>query len=171
MSLLESKDDEDLFEYIYLNFRKQMLNYAYKLLNNYDDSEDVVHNTFVDIAKNIKIFKNKEDKTIYCYLMCATKGHTINYIRKNKKEYKALQDYNDKVNELYKSQTDINSIVDYGSIVDIIRSLDDKYSDVLFLYYVEELTYKEVSSLLNINPSTVLTRIARGKSILRKRLK
>lgn len=171
LSVLESEDDQDLLEYIYLNFRKQMLCYANKILNNYDDSEDVVHNTFMDIAKNIKIFRNKEDKTIYCYLMCATKGHAINYIRKNKKEIKVNQQFNERQQIRFENQNAIESIINYNNIVDKIRSLDEKYSDVLFLFYVEELTYKEIASLLKINPSTVLTRIARGKKMLLKQLK
>lgn len=163
LNLIDNTEEKDLFEYIYIHFRKQMLHLANEILNNPYDSEDVVHNTFIDISKSIHIFENRNDKEICSYLMCATRGHAYNFIRKRNNE-------NEKISELKyllpAAYNPMEIICDYNTIVDAIRNLDELYSDVLYLYFVEQLTDKEISLLLGRKPSTIRTQIVRGKAMI-----
>ena len=59
LSLIDDQDDKDKFEYLYNSFHVYMLEEAYKIVKNNYDAEDVVHDTFMDLAKNIKYFGQK----------------------------------------------------------------------------------------------------------------
>lgn len=50
---------------------------------------------------------------------------------------------------------------------EIIRAVDEKYRDVLVLYYVEGFRTKEIAGMLNMNEATVRTRLRRGRENLR----
>lgn len=163
LNLIDDAVGKDKFEYIYVHFRKQMLHLANEILNNPYDAEDVVHNTFIDIVKAIHIFENRSDKEICSYLMCATRGHAYNFLKKRENENQNIINLKDFLPAYY-NQTEI--ICDYNIIIDAIRNLDELYADVLYLYFVEQLTNKEISLLLGRKPSTIRTQIARGKSIL-----
>lgn len=167
LSIIEDSKEQDKFEYIYLHFRKQMLNYANQLLNNPYDSEDVVHNTFIDIAKSMYLFDKRSDKEICSYLMCATRGHVYNFMRKSKNETEALSSLK-YILPIYDDSVEI--ISEYDMLVEAIRNLDELYSDVLYLHYVEQLTDREISVLLGRKPSTIRTQIVRGKIKLQEYL-
>ncbi len=169
LSLIDDSKKQDKFEYIYIHFRKQMLHLANEIINNPYDSEDVVHNTFLSIAKNIHIFDNRSDKEIYTYLMCATRGHSYNFIRK--KNYELQYINNEKVFYSDAVWNDLEKTVDFDFLVDTIKNLNPLYADVLYLYYVKELTYKEVARLLNRKPKTIRKQIERGKALLLAELK
>ena len=49
--------------------------------------------------------------------------------------------------------------------------MPEKYSTVLHLYYYEELSIKEISSVLRLPSATVGTRLARGRAALKEMLK
>lgn len=49
----------------------------------------------------------------------------------------------------------------------VLSRLPEKYQQVLSLYYIEGLSTKEISRVLEINLNTVLTRLARAKKKLR----
>ena len=169
LNLINSTKEKEKFEYIYTHFKKEMLYSANHLLHNPYDSEDVVHNTFIDIAKNIHIFENRSDKEIYFYLMCATRGHAYNFLRKKNNESKFI---NETVNLFTNiSPIRIDDTVDFDLLVEAIKNLHELYSDVLYLYYVQELTYKEIAGLLGRKPATVRKQIERGKSLLLLELK
>ena len=51
-----------------------------------------------------------------------------------------------------------------------IAQLQTKYKEVILLYYYNELTVKEISTILNINESTVKTRLKRGREKLKFKL-
>ena len=51
----------------------------------------------------------------------------------------------------------------YSYIVSAILSLDEKYRDVLSLYYLNELTVSEISHLLSRKENTVKQQLARGR--------
>ena len=52
-----------------------------------------------------------------------------------------------------------------------VLALPEKYRTVLGLYYYEELSTKEIAALLNIRQTAVTTRLARGRELLKQRLK
>lgn len=164
LSTIETKEERDTFVYIYTHFRKQMLLAANRIVNNPYDAEDIVHNTFVTISKNLKLFENKSDKTIHSYLIQATKGHAHNYIKKNDAERRAIHRSGQKLPKGYVD--DFVLKIEYDLILDAIRKLNDIYSTVLYLYYIEEMTYTEVANLLGRKPKTVRKQIERGKEQL-----
>ena len=49
-----------------------------------------------------------------------------------------------------------------------MKQLSPKYREVLILFYLEELGYKEIADVLSIPISTVGVRIARAKAQLKK---
>lgn len=51
-----------------------------------------------------------------------------------------------------------------------VMSLPEKYRTALYLFYYEELTVKEISEALDINESTVTTRLTRARNMLRSQL-
>lgn len=51
-----------------------------------------------------------------------------------------------------------------------MKKLPDKYSLVLYLYYYEEYSVKEISFLLGKKENSIKTQLSRGRELLRKRL-
>ena len=62
-----------------------------------------------------------------------------------------------------KEQKEIREVVDKG-----LREIEPKYREILVLYYIEELSYKEISEILHIPIGTVGVRIMRAKEILKQ---
>ena len=52
-----------------------------------------------------------------------------------------------------------------------ILKLPEKYCSVILLKYIEELSLKEISEVLDLPIGTVKTRIHRGREALRKQLR
>lgn len=52
----------------------------------------------------------------------------------------------------------------------LINVLEEKYSVVLSLHYYDQLSVKEISKVLGIKQNTVLTRLRRGRQLLKKEL-
>lgn len=51
---------------------------------------------------------------------------------------------------------------------EMLACLDEKYREVLILYYGQSMSIKEISSLLCLNENTVMTRLSRARQKLRK---
>ena len=53
---------------------------------------------------------------------------------------------------------------------ELLNALDEKYSIVLLMHYYEEMTVTEIGRALGVNRNTVLTRLHRGRKLLRNEL-
>jgi RNA polymerase sigma-70 factor (ECF subfamily) len=51
-----------------------------------------------------------------------------------------------------------------------IDSLPREYREVVVLRELEELSYKEISAIVDIPIGTVMSRLARGRDLLQKRM-
>jgi RNA polymerase sigma-70 factor (ECF subfamily) len=58
--------------------------------------------------------------------------------------------------------------IDPGDVLDALRSLRERFRAPLVMYYIEELSYREISAILHIPVGTVMSRLSRGKVMLRK---
>ncbi len=60
--------------------------------------------------------------------------------------------------------------IDGATVVAALQQVDEVYRAPLTLFYLEEFSYREIASVLGIPAGTVMSRLSRGKAMLRKLL-
>ena len=59
---------------------------------------------------------------------------------------------------------------DHSDVLEAVLALPSKYKDVIYLYYYEEYSAKEIGQILRKNKNTVYTLLNRGRQLLRSSL-
>lgn len=174
LAYLDDDNDKRLFEEIYNSYKNQMVILAVSILNNNDDAEDAVGDVFLRIAqKNFDVVRGiKNDTDLRNYLLKATKNTSINKINTKKKDNVSLDtvvEYNmDKIKKL-SDDTFIEFVcnkIDYDKIIEAIKSLREKYRDVLYYHFVMELSIPQTAKALNQSLTTTKQQLVRGKKLL-----
>lgn len=159
---------------MYLSYRKQMVAFAITILGNEDDAQDAVGDVFLRIAqKNWGVVSRIDNETdLRNYLLKATKNTSLNKIKGKKKENVSLDtiaEYDmDGIDDL-SDDTFLEVICnkfEYDKVVRAIRSLNEKYRDVLYYHYVMEMTVPETAKSLNQKLSATKQQLVRGKKML-----
>ncbi len=60
--------------------------------------------------------------------------------------------------------------MDAGAVLDALQSLREIFRAPLVMYYLEDLSYRDIAVVLRIPVGTVMSRLSRGKVMLRKLL-
>jgi len=60
--------------------------------------------------------------------------------------------------------------IDSGAVLAALQSLREGLRAPLVMYYIEELSYREIARILHTPVGTVMSRLSRGKAMLRKLL-
>ena len=68
------------------------------------------------------------------------------------------------------SDEDADRQMDGQRALELLGQLDEAFRAPLSLFYLQEHSYKEIAAILNIPIGTVMSRISRGKEILRRKM-
>ena len=170
MSMIDDSYHRQIFEEIYTKYSKQMFYVALKILKDSAEAEDVVHTVFLQIAGNYieKIAEIKNPDDMRCYLLMAAKNTALNSIRKRKRLSYYDNDYPEHGNIMSDEQfvEFIETRYEYQRVLDAIKLMNDTYRDVLYLYYVSDMSYKDIAVILKRYPATVKKQITRGRKML-----
>ena len=60
--------------------------------------------------------------------------------------------------------------MDSETVMEALLEVDEHYRAPLMLFYLEDLSYREIAELLEVPAGTVMSRLSRGKDMLRHRL-
>ncbi|MCX6168393.1 MAG: sigma-70 family RNA polymerase sigma factor [Ignavibacteriales bacterium] len=148
-------------------------NYALKMTNDNDDSEDLLQDT---LLKAFRFFDNyKKGSNARAWLFKIMKNSFINdYRKKNKQPFKL--DYDD-VQNFYENikpedvstqhyiQDEFYNVFD-DEIVNALSTLPDDFRTVVFLSDIEGYSYKEISEFVDCPIGTVRSRLNRTRKIL-----
>lgn len=171
MSFVEDKINEPCFEQIYYNYRKRMVKMAYSILHNKDDAEDVVHETFIKIARNMDSIQDVYSQTTLSYVLKATKNTAINWNNKNanvNKEF-PIDDVPELADDSFIEALDLRN--DFNNVVLAIEKLEEKYKDVFFYHFIMNMKIADVADLLGRKEATIKQQLVRGKKMLKEILK
>lgn len=148
---------------LYNQYSKAMYNVAYRMLNNREDAEDILQETFIDCFRNINSFRF--ESTFGAWLKKILINKCINYLRKKKIHFELVDTLPDKA-----SQEEEETVYETGKIIKGIEQLPDGYRVILSLYLLEGYDHTEISQILGISESTSKSQYSRAKEKLRSQL-
>jgi RNA polymerase sigma-70 factor (ECF subfamily) len=60
--------------------------------------------------------------------------------------------------------------LDSGTVLQALREVEEPFRVPLTLFYLEQFSYQEIADMLEVPIGTVMSRLSRGKALLRQRL-
>ncbi|MEZ7821316.1 MAG: RNA polymerase sigma factor [Patescibacteria group bacterium] len=177
--LIESyfNGDEQSFSILVKKYLDSVYSFAYIYVKDGSIAEDITSDVFLKVFKNIKKFdKNKKFKT---WIFEITKNTALDYIKKKKDiNFSSIELDNNKedcfenlIEDESKLQDEIFDIKNDASIVKKeIDKLPLKYREIINLYYISELNFREISEFLNESIDTVKSKHRRALISLKKSL-
>lgn len=136
---------------IYDEYYEKIYNWSLKKTNNKFDAEDLTNSVFVAVFEyfnqNIKV--EKLNNLIWKIASNLWYKKTLEYVKEKENLYYDLQDYGCNVNMLDK--------IIYKEIIDDIDKINLKEKEILSfkMYYIDDLSVKEISAKLNSTESNV----------------
>ena len=154
--------EKSTLELIYEKYRNRMYMTAYRILKNPELAEDALHDTFVALSRNAHKLSDINSLYTASYVVKAAKNTALNMVKKVSENNIVSIDEIDVASD--ESLLDrICTEENYNIIVSSILALDEKYRDVLSLYYLNELTVSEIAAALSRKESTVKQQLVRGR--------
>lgn len=140
--------DKIAFEKLYNNYNKLVYGIAFSIIKNKHDTEDVVQIVF---TKLYALEKDKlPTKSEASWLYAVTKNEALSYI-KNKRNNIDLEN----IYEIEDNNDEISKIIDKDSFNRIISNLNENAKEIISLKIVSNLSFEEISKMLNIPEGTV----------------
>ncbi len=172
LALLTDEGDRQLFEQIYMRYRKQMFVVARGFLRNDADAEDAVHDVFVRIASTCweTVSKIADETDLRNYLLKAVKNRALNILDRSERRTIPLQDAEDGQARPKPAEDDTFAAVcartEETRLLQAIRMLPERYCDALYYRYVLELSVPETARALEQSVAATKKQIQRGKKKL-----
>lgn len=151
------RTDKELAE-LYQRHIDLVYRLCYIYLKSRVDAEDAVQSVFLKLIKNQMVFNDHEHEK--AWLTVTTRNYCKDIL---KSWWRSRRVDLDNLPEI----PSWSNVEPSGKVLAKLLSLPEKYKTVLYLYYFEEYTVKEISKMLGFKESTIQTQLARG----RRRLK
>lgn len=148
---------------LYKQYSKAMYNVAYRMLNNREDAEDILQETFVDCFRHIDTFRF--ESTFGAWLKRILVNKCINQIQRKKIDLKLTEELPENIYEEEEEQ-----VYDVSRVIKEIELLPDGYRIILTLYLLEGYDHAEIAQILGITESTSKSQYSRAKDRLRIQL-
>ena len=126
------------------------------ILGNSNDAEDVIQETLIKYIQKAPAFKNIEHEKAWLITVATNKCRDI---LRFKKRYPMID-----INEIKEFTKDTSD----SGILDLLKTLPDKFRIVLILYYVEGYKIEDIASIIGKTKSAVKMRLQKGRRLLRE---
>ncbi|MEE9166292.1 MAG: sigma-70 family RNA polymerase sigma factor [Candidatus Neomarinimicrobiota bacterium] len=169
------KGDEFAYLELVKRYRNRLMNFSYRFLGSKEDAEDIVQDTFVKLYTHRHFYRDIAKFSTWIYTIAANLAKTELRKRKRRKvSYLSQMGTEEKDFDLpTKDTTD-----DYtegrfteAQIQDAIQELPLHFRTAVILRDIQELSYEEISNILDVPLGTVKSRINRARLQLQEELR
>lgn len=133
-----------------------ILRLCYTYLKNTQDAEDICQDTFLKLLIGQQTFSSPEHEKAW---VIRTASNACKDLLKSPRRSRTCT--------LEECAEQAAPAAEDGSVLDAVQTLSEEYREVIFLYYYEGYSLKEIGALLDIPAATAGTRLARGREKLK----
>lgn len=149
------------FRVLYDRYVDMLYKICMVYLKNESDAKDGVQEIFLKLWEKKPSFSGQEHEK--AWLIRLAKNYCINQLRSHWfRKRSAPPDWSAIPAEETEEDTEL---------LELVMSLPVKFREVLYLYYYEEYSVREISRLLGRKESTLQSRLAAGREKLKERIK
>jgi RNA polymerase sigma-70 factor (ECF subfamily) len=147
-------------EQIVRTYADMVYRIAYRYVKNPTDADDVFSEVFLSYFKKDRVFESEEHRK--AWLIRVTINCAKDFLSQ-RSQWQQLQE--GMVSDQTKPNTDT-----YLDLYAAIEQLKPEYREVIKLFYLDDLTVKQIAEVLGKNENTVKTQLSRARETLRKLL-
>lgn len=150
------------FELLIDRYQKALFNATLRIVNNYQDAEDIVQTVFVKAYNGLKSYNSRYKFFSWIYRIAV--NETINHVKKHK--------HNDTIIDENVPDTDNpENIFQKKELEDLIQrvlmKLDPKYRILIVLCQLQNCSYEEAGQILKIDEKKVKSRLFTGRQLMK----
>ena len=162
LAALDSDDNKNKFETIYRKYYRFMLHTAAGIIKNPTLAEDAVHETFVQLLREIDTLRIDNERALKSYLYIVTRERSIDFLRKwercgNRPDYESLAAALDHYVE--PEEVALTNL--------LLEEMPLIYRQTLVLR-VKGYSIREIAKITDSSEPNVRTRIHRARAMLLK---
>jgi RNA polymerase sigma-70 factor (ECF subfamily) len=161
-------------ETLYDRYAPSLLSLCFRYAGNMQDAEDILHEGFIKILKNLQDFQPRPDGSLEAWMKRIMINAALNFLRDHAKEKKQLDldTIHDRLN-ISEENNDFDLAhlpVTQNQILRMIGELPTGYRTVFNLYVFEEYSHKEICQQLNCTESTSKSQLSKARAVLRSKI-
>ncbi|WP_054709002.1 RNA polymerase sigma factor SigW [Bacillus sp. JCM 19041] len=170
--------DEQAFAELVDLYKDKVYQVAYRMVGHAQEAQDVAQEAFLRAYTNLD--KYDTTRKFSTWLFRIATNVAIDRLRKRKPDFYLQETVKGTENMTYESQLAATDDLPEEQVVQMelqewiqseINELPPKYRTAIILKYIEDLSLKEISEIMDMPVATVKTRIHRGREALRKRMR
>ncbi len=143
-------------------YAKAMYTVAFRMLNDYDQAHDIIQDSFIEIFRDLKDFRN--ESSLYSWMKTIVIRKTIRHL-KTVKKFELIETNH------HVSEPKFNQEFTAEDLDKAISSLPTGNRTIFLLVEVEGYKHKEVANMLEISDGTSKSQLFYAKKLLKKYLK
>ena len=151
--VVELKSDtqkEQAFRKLVNTYGQRLYWHIRKMVLDHDDADDVLQNTFIKVYKNIDSFK--ADSKLYTWLYRIATNEAINFLNKrNRRAQVSTEEAQQRALEKLEADVYFEGDAIQLALQKAIASLPEKQRLVFNMKYFDDLTYEELSEVLDVS--------------------
>lgn len=160
------KGDYQKFDQIISKYENLVKSQVVRYTNSEEELEDLVQDIFIQVFESLSKYRGESSLSSWIYKIASNKIKM-----KFRKKTISASDFSEELNIGSKNSSPEVQIIESefkSKISHFISKLPKSYSDVLKMYYFENMSYNEISEKLNIKLNTLKSNLLRAKEILKR---
>ncbi len=172
------QDTEEQFQSIYTQYKRKVLNTAMNMVQNLQDAEEIMQDVFVDMYFNLHKFRGESAMSTWIYRITINKSLDFIKKKKRKKRFGWLTSLFDSesgrelhiLSDFVHPGVEMENQEEIMNIFQHIETLPEKQKTALILSVMEQLSYEEISKVMDTSVSSVESLLFRARKNLKNRL-
>lgn len=163
----ERQKDWATFEREALPLMADVFRVAQYLVRNRAEAEDLTQETFTEALKSFHRYQPETN----CRAWLVTILYHLNGKRRRRLgQLKLVEDAEERLAETVAFEPTVALNLTDEEVLHALEQIPEQFRNAVLLADVEDFSYKEVAALLQVPIGTVMSRIARGRKLLRQQL-